>query len=122
VTNTVTRQSLFIVTTPYEAAAEVVCYVDTYQYHLQLERQLPEMRQIAENSLEAPQAVVAGTSNPDYVAFVNQDVTSPGSGNPFVVFVDPKAQPMAAVASWGYRRDFKDLSRHTVLWLPPPKK
>ena len=118
-TPTVTRQPLFIVTTPYEATPEVVCYVDTYQFHLQLERRLPDMLQIAEESLQSPQAVVAGTSNPNYVAFVNQEVTSPTSRNPFVVFVDPHAEPMAAVASWGYRRDFKDLSEHTVLWLPP---
>jgi hypothetical protein len=43
---------------------------------------------------------------------------SQNSGNPFVVFVDPGGDPKPAVASWGYRRDFTDLSKHAVLWLP----
>jgi hypothetical protein len=76
--------------------------------------------QLVIGTLGAPSVVCAGTSNPNYLAFINTGVTSPGSGSPFVVFVDPYASPLPALASFGYRRDFRDLTGHTVLWLPPP--
>jgi len=66
-------------------------------------------------TLSFPLAVCAGTTNPGYVAFLSQNLASPGSGSPFVVFVDPVAR---AVATAGYRADFRDLERHRVLWLP----
>lgn len=116
----VPRQQLFVVETPYEAAPQVVCYVDTLESHIASDRQ--KLASAAKLSLTAPSAVVTGTTNPEYIAYVNQGDISSGAGSPFVVFVDPAAEPLPAVATWGYRRDFKDLSKHTVLWLPPSQK
>jgi hypothetical protein len=76
--------------------------------------------QLVTETLGAPSIVCAGTTNPNYLAFVNTAVISPGSGSPFVVFVDPSAIPQPALASFGYRRDFRDLTGHKVLWLPLP--
>jgi hypothetical protein len=113
-----TRQPLFVVDTPMGSAPKVVCYRDTYEFHLPLERNQPGLLQAAKDTLSFPATVLAGTTTPDQLAFVNQNFTSPNSNSPFVVIVDPKGNPMAAVASMGFRRDFKTLERHTVLWVP----
>jgi hypothetical protein len=119
VTISTTRQPLFVVDTPMGSAPKVICYLDTYKLHLPIDRKQPGLLQAAKDALSSPDAIVAGTTTPDHLAFVNQNFTSPVSNHPLVVFVDPKGNPMAAVASMGFRRDFKDLERHTVLWIPP---
>jgi hypothetical protein len=81
----------------------------------------PGLQQMTIETLNSPSVVVSGTTNPGYVAFINQRKVSPGSSSPFVVFVDPTGKPKPAVASLGYRRDFKDVQGHKVLWLPPQK-
>jgi hypothetical protein len=101
------------------SAPKVVCYRDTYELHLPPDRKQSGVLQAAKGALKFPAAVVASTTTPDHLAFVNQNFTSPNSNSPFVVIVDPKGNPMAAVASMGFRRDFKTLERHTVLWVPP---
>ena len=100
------------------SAPKVVCYRYTYEIHLPLDRKLPGTLQAAKDALSFPTAVVAGTTAPDHLAFINQNFTSPTSNSPFVVFVDPNCNPMATVATMGFRRDFKTLERHTVLWVP----
>jgi len=116
------RQPLFIVTTPYDAAPQVVVYHDTMTIHIPMARQIADLHQYTTTTLSSPSVVVSGTSNPGYVAFVNQNILSSGSQAPFVVFVDPEGNPLPAVASVGFRRDFKDLTRHMVLWSPLEKK
>lgn len=71
-------------------------------------------------TLTNPTVVLEGTSNPGYVVFLNESVTSPNRKSPFAVFVDPQGHPMPAVASIGYRIDFKDLTRHKQLWPSTP--
>lgn len=116
-----TREPYFVVSTPYPGAAKVVCYKETWDTKLtEAGRVTDTTRVVTEQTLTSPAAVVAGTSNPGYIAFVNQSAGSPGSGSPFVVFVDPQGNPMPAVASVGQRRDFKDLNKHTILWQPSP--
>jgi hypothetical protein len=118
------RKPLFIVTTPYAPTAAVVCYQDTWETHIPAVRRLdPGVQQVVVRTLSQPSVIVTGTTNPGYVAFVNQTDVTPNSGSPFVVFVDPKAvnwlnKPMPAVASIGHRRDFRDITGHDVLWLP----
>jgi hypothetical protein len=119
VTITQTREQLFVVDTPIGSASRVVCYRDTYEFHLPVNRKQQGLLQAAMGTLSSPAAVVAGTTTPDHLAFVNQTFTSPNSNHPFVVIVDPKANPIPAVATMGFRRDFKHLEGHTVLWAPP---
>jgi hypothetical protein len=114
-----TRQPLYVVDTPIVSVPKVAFYRDTYEIHLPLDRKQPGLLQAAKDALSFPAAVVAGTTTPDHLAFVNQNFTSPTSNNPLVVFVDPNCNPMATVATMGFRRDFKTLERHTVLWVPP---
>jgi hypothetical protein len=116
------RDVAFTVRTPFPAAPEVVCYQDTWDIHIPAVRRVPDAQQIVMTTLSQPSVIVAGTTNPGYVAFVNQAQLSPNSGNPFVVFVDPEGKPIPAVASIGPRRDFRDLSQHTIIWSPPLKK
>jgi hypothetical protein len=111
------RQPLFVAETPYPETPKVVCYEDTYVNHIPASRRGPESREKAAKSLNQPNAVVKGTSNPGYVAFVNSDDSSNTQGSPFVVFVDPTGRPMPTVASMGHRRDFRELHRHEVLWV-----
>jgi hypothetical protein len=115
-----TRQPFFVVETPHPSAAKVVCYQDTWDIHMPTVRQNLGA-QIVVGALQQPSLIIPGTTNEDYLIYLNQDFTSPGHNSPFAVIVDPYGQPMPAVASFGYRRDFKDLTGHTVLWLPPGK-
>jgi hypothetical protein len=112
------RQPRFVAFTPYSGAQRVVCYEDAWKGKFVPNQRVPADATVVVKSLEAPTAVCLGTTNPTYFAFVNQSETSATSNNPFVVFVDPSANPMPTVVSMGYRRDFSDLSKHTVLWLP----
>lgn len=113
-----TRQPYLVAETPYDGARKVVFYEDTLKYHVPAARKTSAIRENIEGALTRPDAVVRGTTNPGFVAFVNSTTVSSASGTPFVVFVDPEAAPMPAVATAGHRRDFKDLSRHDVLWVP----
>ncbi|MHC2016290.1 hypothetical protein [Methylobacterium sp. CM6247] len=112
----ISRQTQFIAITPYPGATQVVCYADTWVKKL-VQRVPIETPTIVQATLSTPTAVVAGTTNQDYIAFVSASHSS-GSGSPFVVFVDPQANPLAAVASVGHRKDFKDLQQHELLWSP----
>ena len=111
------RPTAIRVETPYEGATVVVCYQDTMTRKI-----IPAKRvdgdpiPIISRTLRDPAAVCTGTSNPGYIAYVNTSEVTPGSQTPFVVFVDPKGSPLPAVASVGFRRDYADLSGHTVLW------
>lgn len=114
------RRTILTVTTPLEQVPTVVCYEDTWQLHVdQIRRDIGTAA--IQGTLEGPAMVVQGTTNPGYLAFVSGNVTSPGGHSPFAVFVDPDGNPLPAVASFGYRRDFKDLTKHTTLWMPKPK-
>jgi hypothetical protein len=112
------RQFLFTVATPLQSAQTVVCYHDTWEIHLPATRR-DLGTQIVMDTLSAPTVILQGTTNQGYVVFLNQALTSASSKSPFAVIVDPEGNPLPAVASFGFRRDFTDLSGHSVLWLPP---
>ncbi len=115
------RRPYFTVSTPAPMASKVVCYEDTWNFHV------PQVRRdigatVVQETLASPHVILQGTTNPSHIVYINQNITSPRSQSPLAVIVDPTGNPMPAVASFGYRQDFKDLSRHTVLWLPPPQE
>ena len=113
------RTPAFVVPTPFPDTPQVVCYNDTWSKHIPVGRRTdPGTLQYVTNTLTTPSAVCVGTTNPAYIVFVNHALVSPGSGSPFVVVVDPQGKPMPALASFSYRRQFKDLNEHSVLWLP----
>lgn len=111
------RPEFFNVSTPFPGAQTVVCYQDTWEKKL-VQRVVNSAATIILDTLREPGAVVAGSTNPKYVAFVSGSHLSAGSERPFVVFVDPEGSPKPAVASVGYRRDFKNLANHELLWSP----
>lgn len=113
---TTVRTPRFVTRTPYQAAETVVCYEDTYLFHIPFERRLIVPLDIAgPTTLADPCVIAEGTTNPGHLAYINLNLTSPNSNSPFVVFVDPAGQPMPAVASMGFRRDFKDITKFRVL-------
>lgn len=113
---TTVRTPRFVTRTPYHAAENVICWEDTYLLHIPIERRLIMPLDIAGKlTLADPSLVAEGTSNPSHLAYINLDLVSPNSNSPFVVFVDPAGQPMPAVASMGFRRDFRDIASLRVL-------
>jgi hypothetical protein len=111
------RQPLFIVTTPFDMARVVVCWQDTWDIHIPAIRQ-DLGPQIVMGTLESPSLILQGTTESNYVIYLNQEFTSPGGNSPLAIIVDPNGNPMAAVASFGFRRDFRDITQHTVIWMP----
>ncbi len=109
------RQALFTVATPFPGLPSVTLFSDTWHHHI-----LPNRPYLIGRedwiwaTVSSPSAVCAGTTNPGYLAFVNQTITSPGRGSPLVVFVDPLDQ---VVATAGFRIDFRDLGTHRILWV-----
>lgn len=101
--------------TPFMKVPRVVVYRDTWDRKLAV--RCPGGSAALVATLQRPGFVCIGTSNPGYVAFVSGRALSASSGSPFVVFVDPRSDP-AAVVSVGYRREFRDLREHVVLWQP----
>ena len=115
--STAIRPPLFVVDTPYSPSSRVACYMDTFTIHLPLERHMCVALQVAgETTLSNPSLVGEGTTNPQYLMYINQDIRSPNSKAPFVVIVDPEGNPLPVVASMGFRRDLLDVSRVRVLW------
>jgi hypothetical protein len=108
---------LFTIGTPYPGASMVTLYHHTWEQHI-----LPHRPELAGNevwlrtTLSEPSIICAGTTNPAHVAFLNLSIVSPGGQSPLAVFVNP-ANKM--VVSAGYRRDFRNLEQHRVLWVPP---
>jgi len=110
------RQALFTVTTPFSGLPLVTLFSDTWYQHILPNRPyLIGRKDWVSATLSSPSAICAGTTNPGYVAFVNQAIVSVRRQSPLVVFADPNDQ---VVASAGYRVDFRDLGRHRILWLP----
>ena len=116
------RRPYFEVTTPYDRAPQVVCWEDTWIGHISVHRRdTEENRQYAIAALSAPTIILPVHSN--YIMFVNENQRSTNSGSPFGVVVDPRGDPLPAVASIGFRRDLlKNVNRTDALWLSTPEK
>lgn len=107
---------IFTISTPYSGASMVTLHKHVWEKHILPYRPFLHGRQEwISHTLASPTVVCAGTTNPQHVASVNSNIISAGSNSPFAVFVHPVNQ---MVVSAGYRRDFRDLTSHTVLWLP----
>lgn len=118
-TETVTfREPILVAATPYPGASQVVLYADTWHIHVPHYRKFPGIQDRTLEALESPKVVLAGTTAPGNVIFVHSTFTSPRNQSPFAVIVDPEGNPMPAVASISFRRDLKDLTQFTTLWLP----
>lgn len=76
--------------------------------------------EIVISTLESPTVILQGTTEPGYVIYLNQEFTSPRN-SPLAVVVDPSANPLPAVATFGFRKDFKDISQKIVVWSRPGK-
>ena len=107
---------MFTVATPFWGLPFVTLLWDTWHQHILPNRPyLLGREDWISATVSSPSAICSGTTNPGYVAFVNQTITSPRRGSPLVVFADPLDQ---VVASAGYRIDFRDLNLHRILWVP----
>lgn len=110
------RQPLFRVATPFSGLPLVTLFSDTWHLHSLPNRPyLIGREDWISATVSSPSAVCGGTTNPGYLAFVNQTITSPGRGSPLVAFADPLDQ---VVVTAGYRLDFRNLSLHWILWVP----
>jgi hypothetical protein len=61
-----------------------------------------------------PTVVIRGTSNPDYIIFVNQGETSP-QGSPLTVIANPELQ---IIVTSLYHRSFKVITPESIIWPP----
>jgi hypothetical protein len=118
----IARDILFTVTTPCADATEVVCYKDTMENHI-----IPNHGEVSHdlivNTLNSPDVVYMGSSNPDHLAFINYNELSP-SGSPFAVFVNPSTKPKPLVVSACHRREYKQTKEkepkeQRIVWSPP---
>jgi hypothetical protein len=113
------RKPLFSVNTPFPAAPSVTLYEDTWTKHI-----VPGHLELAgkeadiQTVVTSPSVVVAGSTNPNYVAYVSDTVTSSG-GTPLAVIVDPQEQ---VICTAYYNRSFKVISPEQVLWSPSETK
>jgi hypothetical protein len=112
------RDPYLLMDTPFGQVGQVALYFDTLK-HLPFGRLVTGWLEKTRQALSSPTAICEGTTTPGYLVFVDHTETSPGSNSPWAVIVDPLGNPMPAVASIGYRRDFRDLLGHKVLWQPP---
>lgn len=111
------REKFFSVSTPFDGAKTVVCYTNTWHDKIIPAKRVPnESPELVMSTLKDPTFVVSGTTNPGYLVFINQSVVSPRTGSPFVAIVDPDGQPEPVLASVGHRKEFIDLSKHSILW------
>jgi hypothetical protein len=113
------RRPHFTVMTPYAGAPKVVCWEDAWNGHIAVNgRATFQNRLYSIVTLEAPTIVLA--VHKDYIMFVSENQRSVRSGSPFGVVVDPKGNPLPAVASIGFRRELsRYINRASALWLPP---
>jgi hypothetical protein len=110
------RPILSQIETPYFGGRGVILYDETFNEHIPIDRRTPEAVTFVSQTLQKPSFICQGTTNPGYLSFVNHEISSLGNGSPYVVFVDPEADQAPTVASFGFRRDFKSMENHTILW------
>lgn len=107
------RIILLDIQTPYFAAARVVLYADSWERKIG-QRTDFQLDWIS-TTLSRPACVVRGTTNFAHWGFISDHHASIRTGSPLVVFVSGLEYPHPVV-SVGFRRDFRSLEGHTVLW------
>jgi hypothetical protein len=109
------RKPLFVTETPFPRVPAATLFEDTWLEHIVRGHVYMQGREAEVRAVVAsPTAVVSGTSNPDYVVFLNQSVTTSG-GTPLAVIVDPQEQ---IICTAYYNRSLKVVAADRVLWLP----
>jgi hypothetical protein len=109
------RKPLFNVATPFPGSPRVTLFQDTWTEHI-----LPGHLEMTGKEADvqavvtSPTLILAGSTNPNYVAYVNDMVTS-SRGTPLAVIVDPQEQ---VICTAYYNRSFKVISPEQVLWSP----
>jgi hypothetical protein len=107
---------LYRVATPYSGVPVVTLHRHVWEQHILVNH--PDLNGREEwvvSTLQKPTAVCGGTTNPFHIGFVNQAITSRRSRSPFTIFVHPLKRMVVSAA---YRNDFRDLTSHTLLWVP----
>lgn len=110
--------AIFTATTPFPGLPEVSLTRVTWDDHVL--KQHPYMvgkEQLVQATVSAPSVIVRGTSNPDYIIFINQAETS-SEGNPLTVIASPHLQ---IIVTSLYHRSFKVIAPELVIWPPQQK-
>ena len=114
------RRALRKIPTPVPGLPFVTLYQDTWADHIIKQHvYMAGKETLVETTVTNPTVVVPGTSNPDYVVFVNHQETS-SQGSPLTVIIDPRDQVICTAL---YNKTFRVISPdQEVVWLPPDKK
>lgn len=110
------RDILIDVTTVYAATPRVVLYADSW--HAKIGQRTDFQLDWISATLSRPAFIVRGTSNRAHLAFVSRNHVSASTRSPLVVFVSALEYPCPVVSA-GFRRDFRSLDAHEVLWSSP---
>lgn len=109
------RKPLFVVPTPLPGLPRVTLFADTWLDHIvQQHPYMQGKKTVVQATVSTPSVIMPGTSNPNYVVFVNQSVTS-SAGNPLTVMINPKDQIIVTAL---FNRTFKIIVQEKALWLP----
>lgn len=105
--------SIFTVKTPVPGLPEVSLRQDTWDRHIVPNHPYMAGRQeLVRVTVMAPTVVVQGTSNPEYLVFVNHEETSSG-GSPLTVMINPEIQ---IIVTSLYHRSFRVYAPESVIW------
>ena len=107
------RNPIFTTTTPWPKVPQVTLFRDTWdehiiKQHVHMAGQELQVRAVASN----PTLIVPGTSNPDYVIYVSDSVTTT-SGTPLAVIINPQEK---LIVSAYYNRSLRVVVAGQSLW------
>jgi hypothetical protein len=107
------RKSIFTVCSPLPASDAVRLYEDTWFYHIIANHvDLAGKELLVAQTVINPTFITIGTSNPDYVIFVNHRQVTPG-GTPLIAVVDPQNQ---VVCTAMYNRSYRIVPPERRIW------
>ncbi len=112
VTQDMFRPIFLEIESPFLLAPFVVLYRDSWE--LKIGKRSDFQSDWIIETVKDPAFVVRGTTNTAHLAFVSRRHSSK-NGSPLVVFVSEIDYP-CPIVSVSFRRDFRDLRGHDILW------
>jgi hypothetical protein len=109
------RKPLFTVPTPWDRVPKVTLFEDTWRDHIEKRHVfLAGKETVIQSIVSMPTHILPGTTNPDYVIYVNDTITTPG-GTPLAVIVNPEEQIICTAYP---SRSLKVIPMEQAIWLP----
>jgi hypothetical protein len=119
--STALSSALFTVQTPfpgagpYPAVPQATLLRETWENHIVGHHAyMADRLALVQATASAPTVIVPGTSNPDYLIFVNEGETT-SEGHPLTVIINPSVQIIVTAM---YNRSYREIAPGIVLWRP----